>query len=498
MYNPVKAGKNPVNRIIRQLKLLEFQYSTKFRNIGLLLILLICCILYLSGPSLKKKQVRLYTTGFSYQMAMHFLYFYYYTGNFPLATLDTLTPSDYSKEGAKRLIQTRGQNLIMEYRHWSRMGENARIFAFLPDALVEGPENPKLKLFNSLVFIASLMIFFIGFYRNGKGLPGLLIVFIVMLTPFYQYAVFREKNIFALLGSVFLLISGLNASFIFGKNLKKSGFLVPLASGIIIAFFTEIRGEILVVIFSAFLIYLTSKSLRIYHKILLISILSVSFFSMRMLVRNYFDKKFDKTTQLVIEKGGHPYNGKRASAHSFWHPVFCGLGDFDTKYGYRWEDTVAYHYALPLLRLKTGINYKYSGKYHLDAYYDQDSLYYVKFEEIPEYEPIVKEKVLSDIRHDPFWYLGILLKRILRIFSNSLPFRYCGWLLFPVMVWLFRKKEFQLGWFLIASFPLSVTPLLIYSGGNSTFNSIFPIIALAILLYFIIENMFLQKIDTVR
>ena len=28
------------------------------------------------------------------------------------------------------------------------------------------------------------------------------------------------------------------------------------------------------------------------------------------------------------------------AGHAFWYPVFCGLGDFDTKYGYEWNDRV--------------------------------------------------------------------------------------------------------------------------------------------------------------
>lgn len=492
MSNSVNKGKSTVNAIFtfcNRLKVQsDFFLTSRFRHLALIIILLITVILYISGPSLKKIQYRQFTTGFSYNFARHFLYFYYYTGYFPLATTDSFSREQYSRAKAREYIEKHGERLIMEYCHWSRMGENARIFAFIPDALIEGPQNPKLKLFNSLIFLTALMVFFVRFQKAGYGLFAFLVALIILFTPFFQYAVFREKNIFALMASVFLLLAGFNANFIFNKKINFSEVWVVVLSGILSAFFTEIRGEIIVVLFSVVMIYLITKSLKIPYKLLMIITLLISFLTTRYYIRDYFNRKFDQTFALVSIMGGHPYTGKKASAHSFWHPIFCGLGDFDNKYGYQWNDTIAYHYALPLLKKKTGLDFKYSGKYHLDAYYDPDSLYYMKFEELPEYEKIIKTKVISNIRQDPLWYAEILFKRLIRILSNTLPFRYCGWLIFLAVFVLLKRKSMALLWFLFCSFPLSLTPFLIYSGGNSTYNSLFPIIALAILITFLLEK----------
>lgn len=43
----------------------------------------------------------------------------------------------YSKQGAMTEIEENGENLIMEFKHWSRLGENARIFMFLPYAVLK-------------------------------------------------------------------------------------------------------------------------------------------------------------------------------------------------------------------------------------------------------------------------------------------------------------------------------------------------------------------------
>ena len=67
-------------------------------------------------------------------------------------------------------------------------------------------------------------------------------------------------------------------------------------------------------------------------------------------VKNYFDNNFNETYSLVKKNNGHVYDGGRISGHMLWHPIFCGLGDFDKKYGYKWNDRLAYEYAIPVLK----------------------------------------------------------------------------------------------------------------------------------------------------
>jgi len=102
---------------------------------------------YNSFPS---SQRRGDASGFSFSYAKQFVYFHYYTGDFPLATLNENL--QFSEEDARKEISENGHSLIMEYKHWSRLGENARIWAFLPNSIIKGsPENPSIKLFNALV-----------------------------------------------------------------------------------------------------------------------------------------------------------------------------------------------------------------------------------------------------------------------------------------------------------------------------------------------------------
>lgn len=422
-----------------------------------------------SPPSQARKDA----SGFSISKANKFAYFHYYKNQFPLATLNT--DLQYSEEGATEEIASRGKDLIMEYQHWSRLGEHARIFAFLPDAYVSGsPKDPSVQLFNSLVFIIGLLLLYWGFWKVQKPGYGLLIVVFINLTPFFLYEVFSNQNIFGVLGSVFFMILGINLPQLFSKpvNFKKS-LLLAIISALIIGFFSEFRNEISVVMASLVLIFVLSKQQNLSKKLVLVLAVFLFFNASKKLIQGYFDLKFDESTKLVIKNGGHVYNGAKLKGHNFWHPVFCGLGDYDTKYGYEWNDKKAYQYAIPILNKNFNMNINYSGKYHTDDYYDKDSLYYKKPEELVNYETVVKEKVISDIKNDPLWYITILVKRIFKTLTTTIPIPYVGWLLFPLVYYLWKRRKWDMIKLIIVSFPLSATSIIIYSGKGSTYNSVF-------------------------
>lgn len=432
------------------------------------------------------EQKRMGTSGFSHDLAQHFTYFHYYKNLFPLSSLDTNFV--FSEEGANNMINNKGEDLIMEFQHWSRLGENARIFAYLPDSIINGsPENPSIRLFNVLIFTLALIICFLGFANINKHLLGVIIVVIVMLTPYYRYEVFQNENVFGLLMSLFLIILGLNVKFLFKKF---KAFYYPLilsvVSGILIGTFSEIRGEVAIVLVAAILTYVMSK-LNYKNKIILIVLVIVSFSSSKKFIHNYFDYKFQESYALVENNKGHVYDGGRILSHKFWHPVYCGLGDFDEEKGYEWNDKVAYVYAIPFLEKKLGRKVKYTNNFYLDEYYDEDEIYYIKFDELAEYDQVLKDKVLSDIQSDPLWYVEIFFKRILRILSETLPFHQIGWLALPFVAFLFYQKKWGYIKLIVISLPLSFTPLFIYSGGFSTYNSVYSIIVLAIFLMMLLK-----------
>ncbi len=444
------------------------------------------------NPSL---QARKDASGFEHQYASKFFYFYYYTGYFPLATLDTnLT---YSKTAANHEMNEDGKDLIMEYKHWSRLGEHARILCYMPGGIVKSSaEAPSVRLFNAIFFLLGLMCLYRGFYKVHKPLIGLLLCISILLTPYFHYEVFQNENIFALPASVFFMISGLLLPFLFRETkLNFRTIIVLFLSCAIIAFCSEIRNEISVVFLSTVLILILSSYIQWGNKIILISFAVIFFMGTKKTIQAYFEHQFQRTKQLVSSKDGHVYNGKKISGHKFWHPVFCGLGDYDTRYGYMWSDTVAYDYAVPVLNTRYGLNLKYSGKLYTDNYYDSAKLYYIKFDEIPQYENVVKEKVIGDIKNDPLWYAGILLKRFVRICTTTLPFPFLGFITCAGLLLFSAKRRWMYIKLIMITLPLSVTSFVIYSGKGATYNSLFGYFILAILLYEALK-LFPQKKET--
>lgn len=457
----------------------SFLLNRKGYLTGMILVFFFCSLLY--GLSFftaysSSTQARQDASGFEYRYAKQFIYFYYYTGYFPLATLHQ--DLQYNRAAAQKELDLHGDQLIMEYKHWSRLGEHARIFAFLPDAWVKrSPANPSVRLFNALFFTLGLLFLFRGSWKIGYPLHGFFACLLILCTPYYHYEVFRNQNIFALLHSIFYFSIGILLPVLFAtKNPSPKQLALGIPAVLLIAFGSEIRNEISIVLISVLLLYLFANSFSWLYRLTCILILCGLFIFSKKWIQSYFNQEFKTTTALVKSKGGHVYTGARISGHQFWHPVSCGLGDFDLRYGHRWDDRVAYAYAIPILKEKYNLDIPYSGELYVDAYYDSAKIYYKKFDEIPEYEEVMKEQVLHQIRKDPMWYASILFNRILRILTTTLPFPFAGWLLFPVLFVLIRKREWTLLKLIIISLPLSAMSFLIYSGNGATYNSIFPFV----------------------
>lgn len=467
----------------------SFDSPKKWYYAGLLSIMLVVVALYFYSDKkdfCPQPQSRQDASGLDYQYARSFVYFYYYTGHFPLSTLRTEVA--YSKSSANDEIEANGRDLVMESGHWSRLGEHARIWAFMPDAWLRGsPKNPSVKTFNALVFCLGLLSLFHGLFRMGHTRLAFLMPGIVLCLPFFHYEVFSRQNLFGLQGSVFMLVIGLILPWcaVRKKNWMTS-FLLLLILAFIIGVAAEMRNENIILLMACCVMILLGHEQNIKNRILYCGLLILFTVATRQGVQSYFQNKFDQTKILVAQKKGHIYTGKRIKGHQFWHPVFCGLGDFDRKYGYAWKDQVAYQYAIPILRDRYQISYPYHpDSLHFQAWYDSARMYYIKFDEIEAYEKVMKEKVFNDIQQDPGWYFNILQKRIFRILHDCLPFSNAGFLFFPAIALVYVRKQRQYLALLLASCLPCAVPLLIHSGLGATLNPLYGIVALAILIHFL-------------
>jgi hypothetical protein len=163
-----------------------------------------------------------------------------------------------------------------------------------------------------------------------------------------------------------------------------------------------------------------------------------SFFTFHTLNNHFVWNKFPATEN--FKKG-----------HEFWHPIWCGLGEFENPYGFAWKDTSALNYAL-----------------HVDPKLPEKSLI--------EYEAILKKRVITVIQHDPLWLFSVIFKRLYSIASKWVQFFPGGSIFIPygslilslMMVFGFwsqgiRKKNIDLILLLLPFLFDLATPILVYS-----------------------------------
>lgn len=435
----------------------------------------------------------------------HFYYFKYYLDLFPVVSL---TPEgkhhknlEYNKEYAGELLKD-GEHLATEYAHATRFGDYGRLFMFSLDAWLKGsPEKPSVKSTNFVLFTGALVALFLSFMRIGKTGLGIILVLLLGSNSTQLLEVFRE-NIFSIKITLAIFLVALNL-FFFQKNRNIKGWVylaAPVASGIFISFAREIRPGLDVFLIAPFLVYLFMENSRFVKRLGMVALLFAAYLGTTYMVKSYFDNKIEEANYIVQKNGGTPYTGPRQSRHAFWHPVFVGLGDFDQDKGYELGDRCAYRYAYPFLKEKYG--YEWDGRTtYIEHYYNQKKHYFAKFESIPGYGEILKNKVLSDITEDPLWYFTILLKRTGIVLTKNTPVQlnllaFRASVFFPmffaviVMIFFLFRRDWFYSKLILFTFPLASYSILIYSARGMTLFMVAHIFTFAVLLYMLLQYIF--------
>ena len=424
-----------------------------------------------------------------------FVYFHYYLGLYPVAT--TAEHVAFSREGARRIFAEQGDTLLMEWGHTLRYGDLGRMFLCLPSAWWRGsPGHLTVRPVHAAVFIVALMALFAAFWWANQLVLGVVSVLLLGSNPFQLHAVYAEENVFGWPISTALAVIALHLPLLCARKPAR-GYVwaVPIAAGLLLATVRQIRSEPVPILLSAFFAYLVMCGEKWRVRLALVGLLAGTFAATSYGWKAYFDFKFRQAFRAVEAAGGHPYAGPRDLHHMFWHPVWCGLGDFDTKYGYSWTDVAAARYALPILKAKYGVEVPEwdQSSHSFDAHWDKNGKYYKTPYELPHYAEVLRDKVLHDISHDPLWYAGILARRVWRLLSETTPVRLSVWkahltlpmhglLVVPVLAFLAWTRRWMLLELLCLSLPLSLTALLIYSGDGMCWYSCYHVFAAAILL----------------
>lgn len=458
---------------------------------------------------------------FSMSGAYHndkFVYFAYYLGLFPVTSelfikkfrargpegrLD-IPDAYFSEQAAKDLVAHQGQSLIMDFNAAIMTGARLKTFLYLPNAILTGtPKEPSYKPVNSFFFALSLIGVFLFLWQSGYRVLAVAVVVLLGSYPFQLVEVYaRPDSVFGWPITSCLLLLALNGPILLGKDAPRWAGAAAILSGIWLGTMLHVRFEVVVLVLSPLFVYLVHPTFAPRLKAALVGLLIGATLATQFAWNAYFDRKSDQANQVVREAGGHPYEGPRHDVHVFWHSVWCGLGDFDTKYGYQWNDLAAYAYAEPILTTKYQLRIPPRDTYYYLESWDAAGKYPKKPELFDEYNQVIRDKVLSDIVSDPLWYTTILAKRMHQVLAEVPPLQvHLGFAAVPLQFplpafWLglglivplvlLHFKRWDLLKLMAFCLPLMAPPLLIFSKGGM-YYSVHHLLSVAILITLLAE-----------
>ncbi len=476
----------------------EGTVAPSWRGLLLGLLLIVGWQLHLSDPSSRREDHGQITAGTGMHQEARFYFFWHHLGIYPLVS--TSRPRADTAAEAERLLREQPRSLRMDLGLTFRSGDRGRVFLFAPDALLGArmPRAPSVKPAHAGAWMLALCGVFYGFWRLRRPLLGGLLVGLLGSNPFQLHAVYFEENVFCWPITAMLLVLGLNAGLLSGRAPSRRwvALVLAFATGVLLALIRTVRSEPAVLLASAALVYVT-LSVPWWKRAVLVLTLLVAFALTGLACARYFIASAARTNALLTRVGGVPYTGPVEPYHEVWHPIWCGLGDFDADHGYAWDDRAAYRYARPVLEARAG------RPLGLDTengpqprFYDDAGHYERYFSETPGYHEVIREKVVRDVRADPGWYATILLKRVGRILTETTPVQLtigahrarvrAGWVgpvALAILVVQLARRRWMPAKLLLFSLPLSLNPLLVYSSGGLTNYSCFHLVAAALAAY---------------
>jgi hypothetical protein len=422
-----------------------------------------------------------------------FIYFLYYTGLVPVVASDAHARlkadpayNKFEREAAQRVIAEQGDALAMDAGQTIRAGDMGRVLLYLPYAWWRGDtRDPRLAPTHAVAFTLALGALYGAFWWLRDPILGGVAVALLGSNPYQLYEVHARENVFGWAITAGALTLALSLPLLQRHSIRRP-WALPLAIGIVLGTIRQIRPEPGAIVVSAGLACLLVSRASLPRRVALAAVLVASFAGTAAAWQAYFDHKFDEASRVVSAAGGRVYHGPRDRYHAFWHPLWCGLGDFGAKHGYEWRDKAAAHYAAPIVQER----YRALGREPNWSYLFWDPIYY----------DVLADKVRYDIAHDPLWYIGVLARRVARVFTWTTPVRLAAgsqWLGLPwnglLTVPLFLLLVATRSWPLLklASFPLgtSLPAVLVFSGTvpGQTYTGWFHVLAAAIVLAGIID-----------
>jgi hypothetical protein len=426
--------------------------------------------------------------------ATRFFYFFYHFGLFPVGALEVprLGPS---RQAAAEFVAKHGDRLKMDFgwpTNTPRFGDYAKLFLFYPDAWTRGdPAHPSAIPCNEYLFIAALLATFWAFWLAGHGLLGTLVVVLVGSDPFQILETYGRGNIFSIPISFALLMLAVHLRFLTRRDgIGASAWGIAIGSAMLLATVREIRAEAGIIAVSALASILLARAplarrLLLAGAFVLVAALTAFAWS------KFWAGRFAAAERFVARAGGEVFHAPHNTHHAFWHAVCCGLGDYGEDRGFSWDDELLFEWATTLDPVTNPhpLPYDYQDGYYFEETYD--GIHHIAPTDLPEYNQLVRRRVLTAIREHPVWYAGILWQRLLAIQRDATPAALSlgnrtlalpgvGWITAPVLLFtLWRRKYFH-AMLILFVLPLSAVALLVYSAKGMTSYGIAHLIALAV------------------
>jgi hypothetical protein len=415
-----------------------------------------------------------------------FFFFLYHLHLFPIAT-DAPIRADTADE-AKRLMREQPQLLRQDEGSTFREGDRGRTYLYFVDAWIhKNAITPSLKPAHCIAFTVALCALMVSFFYIRRPGAGLLLVALAGSSPFQLYTVYKQENVFSWAFTTLILALAVNVPLLERrKELRYYPWVAAALSGFLVAFVRTFRSEPTVVLFGAVLIYVTATWLSKRTRLGLVLVMVAAFTITSRASTAYTDGKLEQSKAAVATVGGSPYTGPVRHFHAFWHAIFCGLGDFDDKYGYVWDDRAGYRAAYPELQRRNPDLQLDPSQWMTGRTYDAAGKYPIFYGETPYYSEIIEDIILDNIRKDPAWFAGIIKKRIGKVMTTPVPVGFAtttdqyylsGPLLtfacIPLLVFLVVSRRWAYLKLFLFALPLSIAPVAVFSGLGMTNYSCF-------------------------
>jgi hypothetical protein len=285
------------------------------------------------------------------------------------------------------------------------LGEYLKMPYMLPNYILRFKPSPKLS--NQILSIISILFLLIIGYKRKQIWFVYFCLLSIILTDYYVYENFYRENIFGVSISAYLIIFSFLTLL---NNYVIVDTLILIIISIIISALGSLRTELYCLIFSVIIYLLYNDNIRQALLKIMLTIFLIYCFS--SFIDYDMQKRVEKTNDVIAEVNGVVYPGPVAKMHTFFHPLWIGLGDnkYGRELGFKWEDRIA---RVRVAKLRPDI-YKISDMCanKICIYFDKYKVYPAYAENMPGYQETLRNDIWRAFKNNPRIFLLIYFEKL--------------------------------------------------------------------------------------